>query len=281
MGTTTGPAPGLPWRWCPAPGCEIPLTIPRGRVAGLTGFSGAGITAAMLSPALEKLLVYQDRDQRRLSLESQIKHAPEEIAVVRRKIEEECAGLEASKGALREAEARRKALETEIGLAEQKAARFKTQQLEVRKNDEYQALGHQIEAVQAEVGVLEEKELEAMYGIDEAKKRLKDAETGVAGTVAAHEGRIKLLQEKEATLKADLAALQTELETARGEVPAPALEAYVRISKRVPMPVCVPLREQKCLGCHLKVSNGVETDARVGGKIVYCDNCGRIVYWQS
>jgi predicted nucleic acid-binding Zn-ribbon protein len=247
----------------------------------LTGFSGRGITAAMLSPALEKLLVYQDRDQRRLSLEDQLKRTPEEIAAVRGKIEEEKAGLEAAKGALREAEAKRKALETEIGVAEQKAARFRTQQLEVRKNDEYQALSHQIATVQTEVGSLEEKELEAMYAIDEAKKRLKEAEGVVAQAIAAHEGRIKLLQEKEATLRADLAAVQGELAKAREDVPPPALEAYVRIAKRMPLPVVVPLREQKCAGCHLKVSNGVETDARAGGKIVYCDNCSRIVYRES
>ena len=246
--------------------------------AGLTWFSGTGITAAMLSPALEKLLVFQDRDQRRLSLETQIKHVPEEIAGVRRKIDEVRAGLETAKAACRDAETKRKALETEIGAAEQKTARFKTQQLEVRKNDEYQALGHQIEATQAEIATLEETELEAMYAIDEAKKRLKEAESAAAQEIAAHEGRIKLLQEKEATLHADFAALQAELETARAEVPAPSLDAYTRIAKRVPLPVCVPLREQRCTGCHLKVSNGVETDARVGGKIVYCDNCGRIVY---
>lgn len=249
--------------------------------AGLTGFSASGITAAMLSPALEKLLVFQDRDQRRLSLETQIKHVPEEIAAVRRKIEEEKTGLESAKLALREAEAKRKALETEIGAAEQAVARFKTQQLEVRKNDEYQALGHQIDTAQAQIGALEEKELEAMYAIDEAKKRLKEAEATVAGAVVAHEGRIHLLEEKVATMRGQLAETQAELEQARGEVPAPALEAYVRIAKRTPLPVCVPLRDQKCCGCHLKVSNGVQTDARTGAKIVCCDNCGRIVYWEG
>ena len=56
----------------------------------------------MLSPALEKLLVFQDRDQRRLALETQIKHVPDEIAVVRRRIEEDRAGVEAAKAAWRE-----------------------------------------------------------------------------------------------------------------------------------------------------------------------------------
>ncbi len=235
----------------------------------------------MLSPALEKLLVFQDRDQRRQSLETQIKHVPEEIAAVRRRIEEERAGLEAVKGAWREAEAKRKALETEIGAAEQKAARFRTQQLEVRKNDEYQALGNEIATVEAQVATLEEREIEALYAIDEAKKQLKAAEATLAETVAVQEGRIRLLEEKAKTMGEQLAALQGDLAAAQAEVPEAALATYVRIAKRVPLPVCVALRDQKCLGCHLKVSSGVASDARAGSKIVNCDNCGRIVFWES
>ena len=103
----------------------------------------------------------------------------------------------------------------------------------------------------------------------------------VAQAVAAHEGRIKLLQDKQTSLRTELTTAQAEQEKARGEVPPPALETYVRIAKRMPLPVVVPLREQKCAGCHLKVSNGVETDARASGKIVYCDNCSRIVFYES
>jgi predicted nucleic acid-binding Zn-ribbon protein len=242
--------------------------------------TSSGITESMVSPALEKLLVFQDRDQRRLSLETQIGQVPAEIASVRRRIEEQRAGLETSKAGWREAEARRKALETEIGVAEQKAARFRTQQLEVRKNDEYQALGNEIAAVQAQVAVLEEQEISALYAIDEAKKRLRESETAVAEAVAALEARIRLLQEKEATLREQLKALNGDLEAARAAVPESAMAAYDRLSKRIPLPICVALREQKCMGCHLKVSSGVSSDARVPGKLVSCDNCGRIVYWE-
>ena len=117
----------------------------------------------MPSPALEKLLVFQDRDQRRVALELQVLHLPEEIVAVRRKIEEDRAAIEAAKAGWREAETRRKALETEIGGVEQKLSRFKSQQLEVRKNDEYQALGHEIAAGQAQVLAFEEEEIKVLY----------------------------------------------------------------------------------------------------------------------
>lgn len=235
----------------------------------------------MLSPVLEKLLVFQDRDLRRLALETQIKHLPEDIATERRRIEEDRAGVEAAKVAGREAEAKRKALENEIGVAAQKVARFRTQQLEVRKNDEYQALGHEIETVQAQIAALEEQELVVMYAIDEAKDRVKAAEAAAAQSVAVHEARIRTLQEKESTLCQDLVAVQADLEKTRVEVPESALATYVRIAKRTPLPVCVPLRELRCSGCNLKVSSGVSSDARAGVKLVTCENCDRIVFCES
>lgn len=247
----------------------------------MTTYSRSGITAAMLSPALEKLLVFQDRDLRRLSFENQIKQVPEEIAAERRRIEEARAGVEAAKLVGREVEAKRKSLENEIGVAEQKIARFRTQQLEVRKNDEYQALGHEIETVQAQIAALEEQELAAMFGIDEAKERATAAEAAAAQAIGLHETRIRTLGEKEATMRRDLAAMQTDLEKARAEVPETAMATYVRIAKRVPLPICVPLRELRCSGCNLKVSSGVSSDARAGSKLVTCENCERIVYCES
>lgn len=232
----------------------------------------------MLSPALEKLLIFQDRDQKRVALETQLKHAPDEVAAVRRKIDEEKVAVETAKAGWRDVETRRKSLETEVGLIEQKIVRFKSQQLEVKKNDAYQALGHEIEQAEASIRALEETEIQVLYDLDTAKDRVKAAEAEAAKSVAVHEGRIKALQEKETNLRAELAALQAELETARAAVPEPTLAVYVRLAKKVALPLCVPLRDHKCHGCHLKVSSGVESDARGGQKLTACDNCGRIVF---
>jgi predicted nucleic acid-binding Zn-ribbon protein len=35
------------------------------------------------------------------------------------------------------------------------------------------------------------------------------------------------------------------------------------------------------MGCNLKVSSGVASDARGGTKLVNCENCGRIVFCES
>jgi uncharacterized protein len=237
----------------------------------------------MPSPAIEQLLILQDRDTRRLGVEAQQKAVPREIAAVEHRIATERAAIEAAKGELREMESRKKLLETEIGSAEAQRARYRTQQLAVKKNDEYQALGHEIDTVQKQIDDLEGRELETMYGIDEAKKRFAAAEATLKQNIAGHEARIKSLKERAASLDAELMQAQAAVAQARAPIPANALEAYDRAAARR-MPAVVPIRGGKCGGCHLKVSSEVESAARgktSDNEFAVCDQCGQMVYWES
>ena len=239
----------------------------------------------MVSPAFAPLLILQDRDTRRLSIETQLKAIPAEIAAVEHKIASEKATIEAAKLELRDLEVKKKGIETEIGSAEQKVGQYRTQQLSIRKNDEYQAMGQQIAATQAQIGELEGKELEIMYAIDEARKKFAAAEAELKANISGHEHRIRTLRERETSLTAELQTARAEVAAARTPVEVPKLRLYDRIAARN-MPAVVPIHDGKCGGCHLKVSSEVESGAR--GKnadplaaLPTCDQCGRIVYWEA
>jgi uncharacterized protein len=239
----------------------------------------------MVSSVLEPLLILQDRDVKRLGLETQLKAVPRDITAVEQKIAGEKAAIETAKAELKALESKKKLLETEIGSAETKLAKYRTQQSQVRKNEEYQALGHEIETTQAAISALEEQELEVMYGIDEAKKKFVAAEAELKANIAGHEGRIRALKERETNLAAELKNAQAEVAAARAPIVAGTIRTYDRIAARQ-MPVVVPIHGSKCGGCHLKVSGEVESIARgksVDGvvQLATCDQCGRIVYWES
>ncbi len=248
--------------------------------------TGVGVPAkwpVMLAPVLEKLLILQDRDAKRLGLEAQLKAVPRDIAAVEGKIAGEKAAIETARMELRELESHKKIIETEIGSAEGKLAKYRTQQSLVRKNEEFKALGHEIETTQGAIGEWEGKELEVMYKIDEAKKKFAAAEAVLKANIAGHEARIRTLKEREASLVAELKGAQAEVLTARGPLAEPELKLYDRIATKG-LPACVPIRGGKCGGCHLKVSSEVESAARgktSDGKLATCDQCGRLVYWES
>lgn len=233
----------------------------------------------MRHPALDRLLILQDRDTKRRTLEQQLRAVPGEIAAVEQKIAGEKNAIEAARTEMRELESKKKVLETEIGSAEQKLAKYKTQQMTVRKNDEFQALGHEIEATQGAIGTLEEQEIGVMFAIDEAKKKFQEAEKVLKQNIAGHEQRIRTLRERETNLTAELKSAQAEVTAARTPLDEPTLRLYDRVATRHAVAVA-PIRGGKCGGCHLKVSSEVESAARKDEKLAQCDQCGRIVWFE-
>ena len=251
----------------------------------LTGVGVPARTLPMPSPLLETLLILQDRDTKKLGIEAQLKAVPRDVAAVEAKIAAEKSAIEAARTEIRELETQKKLLETEIGSAETKLAKYRTQQLSVRKNEEYQALGHEIETTLKQIGEFEGQELELMYGLDEAKKKFVTAEAVLKGNISGHEARIRTLREREVSLTAELKDAQSAFNLAREPVTEPARRLYDRIAVRT-QPVIVATSSGTCCGCHLKISNEVETAARGKGpagpnQLATCENCGRIVYWES
>jgi predicted nucleic acid-binding Zn-ribbon protein len=198
---------------------------------------------------------------------------------VEQRIAAEKNAIDAARGEIKGLEAKRKLLETEIGGAEGQLSRYKTQQNAVRKNDEYQALGQQIATTEAAIDGLEEKELEIMFAIDEAKKKFADAEAVLKTNISGHEARIATLREREKNLSAELSGVKEQIAAARAGVDAPALRVYDRVAERA-WPACAPVRGGICSGCHLRISGEVETDVRKGDSLVTCDQCSRIVWWE-
>jgi len=235
----------------------------------------------MAAFSIATLLVLQERDSRRLTLEHQLQSVPREIAAVEARIAAEKQAIETAKAEWHGLESKKKLLETEILSAEGKVAKYRTQQLEVRKNDEYRALTHEIETTEAIIGGYEEDELKIMYEIDGAKKRFAAAEAELKKNIAGHEAKIRTLREREGQLQAELKTALEAIAVARPEVPEPQLRIYDRLAVKPGHPVCVPVNGGKCGGCHLKVPTHIEVMAKTGSEIATCDQCGRVVYWQS
>lgn len=235
----------------------------------------------MAAFSLEKLLVLQDRDSKRLAFEQQLSGVPREIAAVETRIAAEKAAIETAKAEWHGLESKKKMLELEIKSAEEKIAKYRTQQSQVRKNDEYQALTHEIETAEQGIGSLEEQEIGIMLLIDEAKKRFAAAEAELKEHITGHEAKIRTLHERETHLQADVQAAQAAVTLARPAVADPQLRIYDRIAHKPGHPVCVTVNGDRCGGCHLKVPTHIVVQARAAVEITTCDQCGRIVYWQA
>jgi uncharacterized protein len=150
------------------------------------------------------LLVVQERDDRVRKLTAQLGQVPGDRTRVEAEIARERGAIETARGELKALETQKKLLETEIGSAEAKLAKYRTQQLSVKKNDEYQALGKEIETTQAAISGLEEQELGVMFKIDEARGRFQQAEQTLQANIKGHEARLATLAERARSLEVEL-----------------------------------------------------------------------------
>jgi len=235
----------------------------------------------MVPERLQALLILQDRDQRRVQLEKALAFLPRERSAVEARIVAHKAAIEAARKAVTDLELKRKEIEATLRGYEEQIRKYKSQQLLVKKNDEYQALSHEIQLAETRVGETEEAEIKILYEVDSAKEKSKSEEKAILAEIAAENAQLGRLAEREQAAREDLKGAVADFEAARAAVLPEFLPRYDRLVKSAGLPVVVALNGAKCNGCHLKVSNGVETEARKGTEVVCCDNCGRILFFQS
>ncbi|HAV12676.1 MAG TPA: hypothetical protein DCX06_04140 [Opitutae bacterium] len=233
----------------------------------------------MSDPQIEKLLIVQDRDTSLQKIEQELDRIPLERAAIEKLIQSEEANTEAASQALKEKEVQRHELDVEVKSKEAALARFRTQQLEIKKNDDYRAMTLQIEQTEAEISQLEEQEIELMLEIDTQRESFEAEKALIDKRIEVQRNEITLLGEREANLKASIDAAKSALDKCRDDADAGYLEHYDRVrtlTKRAPY--VVPIEAHKCGGCHLRVSNEVSKAAMVPGEPHFCDQCARMVY---
>jgi hypothetical protein len=112
------------------------------------------------------LLILQDRDRRLIALAKDLEKLPQDEARAKSKLANDEAAVARAHAALMDCELRLKRLELDAGTRKTTITRLKIQQFETRKNEEYQALGHEIVRYEKDLDNLETRELELMEEMD-------------------------------------------------------------------------------------------------------------------
>jgi predicted nucleic acid-binding Zn-ribbon protein len=229
-------------------------------------------------PELEQLLVLQDRQLKIKQIETEIETVPLQRKSLEAQLAASVAGVEALKQKNRHVEMDRKKLELDVGTRTETIARLKTQQYQTRKNDEFQAIGHEIERYENEIRKIEDEELELMVQADTIKVDLAEEEKK-AGVVRESIARqTKDLEAKSTTLQSQLEELSKERAEIAGKIDEDLLSRFERLFKSKGDAVVVALEHEVCTGCHMKVTTQTAHRVKAGKEIVSCENCGRILY---
>jgi len=228
---------------------------------------------------LEQLLVLQDRAQQIRQVEAELKSVPLERKSLDAQVASASASLDAIKDRARHVEMDKKKIELDVGTRNESIARLRTQQYETRKNDEFSAMGREIERYQEEISGLEDRELELMEQADQLKLQIAAEEKQTATSKEAIARQVTNLEAKEVALNKRLEELKKEREDLAGKVEEDLLDRFNRLFTSKGDAAVVALEHDVCTGCHMKVTTATSMRVRAGKEIVSCEQCGRLLYF--
>ncbi|TSA34033.1 MAG: hypothetical protein D4R65_06975 [Verrucomicrobiaceae bacterium] len=231
-----------------------------------------------MTEIITKLLSLQDKDQRLRTLRTELDALPAEKTTKERLIAEAAARLDQARTRSKEIEVQKKSLEVEAAAKREQIAKYKTQQMQTRKNEEFSALSHEIEGVEKVVSTIEDREIELMEEAELLKPQISAAEQSYQQDKSKFEGQIAVLSEKTGNLKTRIAELETARTTAATEIDEDELDRYERLFRTKNGLAVVALEHDVCTGCHMKVTTQTSVELRAEKSIVSCPQCGRILH---
>lgn len=227
---------------------------------------------------IRALLVLQDRDRRLMLLDQDLEKLPRDEARARSQLSGDEAALKQAHDALLAAELVVKKHEMDAQTRRTTIIRLKQQQFETRKNEEFQAIAHEIKRYEKDLDGLETAELEAMERVDGLRHEQEKAEAALARSRKLVEEDLAQVAERGERIRKERAEVAAERGRLAAAAPEDLLPLYDRLMKSKNGMALAPLEEGKCQGCHMKLIPSTVVAVQAGKEITRCEDCGRILY---
>ncbi len=232
-----------------------------------------------MPPEIEHLITLQLTDREIQRLSSEIAEFPKRIAAIESRLAGTKAALEKARTAVKAEEAARRNYETSIQDQRQKISKYRDQSLEVKTNEQYKALMHEIQFAEQEISSNEDKILELMVNAEVREKEVKAAEAELKEENAEIEKEKIIARERTAQDEKELVGWNAKRDAARAAVDPDLLRHYDRVLKFRGSGLA-EARDQKCMGCSVVLRPQTYNEVR-GGKVIFCDSCQRILYYDA
>lgn len=230
-----------------------------------------------MSPEIEHLISLQRTDREIQRLRAEIAELPKRVTAIEAKLAGTKETLEKAKAAVKGDDASRRKYETAITDLRGKISKYRDQSLDVKTNEQYKALLHEIHFAEKEIGTNEDKILEIMVNADAREKEVKAAEVELKEEAAEIEKEKGIAREQTEKDEKELAEWTAKRDAARAAVDSDLLRHYDRVSKFRGSGLAEVL-DQRCSGCQVALRPQTFNEVR-GGKLIYCDSCQRILFY--
>ncbi|MFQ5718511.1 MAG: zinc ribbon domain-containing protein [Acidobacteriota bacterium] len=195
-----------------------------------------------------------------------------ELRLVRERVEEGRAAIEAAR---RE----RARLDLELKAAEEKIAKYKTALMQVKNNDEYRAALNEIDYTQRICADLETRVLELMEAADARQNELDRLEEEMKVEDVKIQSDRQLLEAEREEVVAERGGLEKMAQEIEERLPAPLLVSFRRIASMRRGHGLARAQDGVCVACNVRLRPAVFQQVKRNETVISCDSCRRILYW--
>jgi len=230
-------------------------------------------------PDLKTAIELQQVDQRVAELTSQIEALPSQIQNLQAQLHDFIHAHEERKHRLGANQKERRDLDAEIQSIQTKISRHKDQLYQVKTNEQFKAMKHEIGVEEENIRKIEDQILEKMMEAEQLEKLVKDAASRLDGEKARVAAAI---QQLESERQADIEE-QDELQTRREELSHALSDAVRELYERVRGArrgvAVAAVRDGCCTACNVRLRPQAYNDVRMSESMVTCESCSRILYY--
>ena len=154
------------------------------------------------------------------------------------------------------------------------------QLLAVKKNEEYQALLHEMEMLKKQIAAKEERIINIMIELDGAKSCLEEDRKRIGAEQAEIDAECARIDEELAVAVSERKVLEERRAPLMADIDPAMLGKYERIRRaKKTGPALVPLQGESCSGCFMSITAQHVNEILAGDKFMPCNHCGRLVYF--
>ncbi|MEI8364904.1 MAG: zinc ribbon domain-containing protein [Parachlamydiaceae bacterium] len=174
-----------------------------------------------------------------------------------------------------------RSIEGEIADIKTKLKKLETQQSSIKKVDEFNALSHEMSQADRERSTKEQRlsdHIDKLAAEEDSLKALNDTLKTTISTSKVLEAEI---QEGIDKINEEGRELKAQRDQLVAKADPDVFRIYERLLRNKKDRVVVPIEGRCCSGCHIMLTAQDENLVRKGERLVFCEHCSRIHYWQE